>query len=254
MIAKDVQQHLNIYLYFRRNGGEFKLAKTGVSSRRPADKQTCLYNRTQERSIDRVDIAEADKRKISHKKRRPYLLALSLVLLIAVAIGLGPASRTLCFALRYGGRWSKKCDECDCGKIDVQNRNMRGASMIHAFLFRANLVSVDFAGANLNSSYMYSTYLKGCSFSATNMEGAVLAHSMLSGCTFHNCKLTNADLDGSEFLNCDFRQADLSGAHFENCAYNDSTRWPTGYNPEAHGAVKAAMVEGGPWDNSVLRP
>ncbi len=194
------------------------------------------------------------KRKMAKKARSRYLLPLSLILLITSAIGLGPASRILCFALRYGGGWPRDCDACDCGKIDVQNRNMRGALIRHAFLFRANLVGADFRGAHLNSSNMLSTYLKGCQFNTADMESVILAHSVVSGCSFHNCKLTNADLESTEFLNCDFSEADLTGAKIDYSAYDNSTRWPVGYNPEAHGAVKADLTEGVPWDNSVLRP
>jgi hypothetical protein len=66
---------------------------------------------------------------------------------------------------------------------------------------------------------------------------AVDLHSAsLFACDFQGADLRNADLRGVELLACDFTGADLTDTDLSGATYDTFTRWPAGFDPQAHGA------------------
>lgn len=59
----------------------------------------------------------------------------------------------------------------------------------------------------------------------------------LSGVRWGAADLTHAALQGSNLEGADLRRASLEGADLRGALYDSQTRWPEGFNPEAHGAV-----------------
>jgi hypothetical protein len=80
--------------------------------------------------------------------------------------------------------------------------------------------------------------------------------SCCGGDDFRNAAWAAVDLHSDTFVQCDFRFADLRGADFRGCrlyacnftaanltevdltgaTFDRLTRWPAGFNPQAHGA------------------
>lgn len=59
----------------------------------------------------------------------------------------------------------------------------------------------------------------------------------LSGLRWGSADLTRATLQGSNLEGADLREARLEGADLRGAIYDSQTRWPEGFNPEAHGAI-----------------
>jgi uncharacterized protein YjbI with pentapeptide repeats len=112
--------------------------------------------------------------------------------------------------------------------VDIDHR-YTGAVLHHAAdattIAEAVLDAVRWAnlsGANLSGANLYGAYLSGADLSGANLYGANLSGAYLSG-----ANLSGADLYG----------ANLYGANLYEAIYNDLTRWPTGFDPQAAGAT-----------------
>lgn len=93
----------------------------------------------------------------------------------------------------------------------------------------------DFTGANMNGCHCGPTRL------GTIAEGIVCSFDF---CDFTDAVLTNCDFTGCEFRRSCFIGADLTGsildqATFANVTYDDTTKWPAGFNTaRCTGALK----------------
>jgi hypothetical protein len=65
------------------------------------------------------------------------------------------------------------------------------------------------------------------------MQGVDLAWADLTRCNLAGADLCEADLRGA-----DLPGARLDGANLRDAVYNEATRWPEGFVPQRHGAVK----------------
>jgi uncharacterized protein YjbI with pentapeptide repeats len=124
--------------------------------------------------------------------------------------------------------------------------NLRRACLERATLVRANIRMANLRGANL---------------SAANLQQAVLADTCLRGCLFYGADLRSADLRCANLRNAklqsaqlggaylgyanlidtllydaDLTDADLDGVRLRRARYDEHTRWPSGFDPERHGA------------------
>lgn len=71
-------------------------------------------------------------------------------------------------------------------------------------------------------------------FTRTILRGACLVAADLSRARLCDADLTHADLREGRLLGANLTSARLRGAR-----YDAATRWPPGFNPRRHGAVKA---------------
>ena len=120
-----------------------------------------------------------------------------------------------------------------------------GAAGLHgAVLEGAELTAAQLAGADLVGSDLYWARL----FRA-NLEGASLRRADLRGADLKEANLRDADLQGADlgrdnlgggtaFEGADLRGARLGGARLEGARYDEHTRFPTGFSPEAVGMVR----------------
>ena len=74
-----------------------------------------------------------------------------------------------------------------------------------------------------------------------NLEAAILADADLARSDLAGAVLRDADLRGADLTEANLREADLRGAKLEGAnltgaLYNQGTRWPEGFDPEAAGA------------------
>ncbi len=82
-------------------------------------------------------------------------------------------------------------------------------------------VPVDMSGAQLANAD-----LSGSDFADGNLQGAVL-----TGANLQNTLLTRAKLRGAQLVGADFTGADLDGADVAAIRFDDTTRWPDGFDP-----------------------
>lgn len=101
------------------------------------------------------------------------------------------------------------------------------------------LPGADFAYANLTDTRMMETDFTGADFSATTLVNADLAYAdltnaRLSGDRFatdDGARHVGADLTHATLLGTNLTGADLSGANLTDIYYDESTRWPVGFQP-----------------------
>lgn len=77
--------------------------------------------------------------------------------------------------------------------------------------------------------------LQGASLAEANLSGAVLRCSFLRGTNLEGADLRGADLTSDLIAAESLGYAILAGAR-----YDAGTRWPEGFDPQRHGAVKIA--------------
>jgi hypothetical protein len=93
-------------------------------------------------------------------------------------------------------------------------------------------------GANLAGMNLDSMDLSRASLKKANLRGACLRNTRCFDTNFRGADLRKADLRYALLAGADLRWAQLSGARFSNAIYDRSTRWPKGFNPGKHGALK----------------
>jgi uncharacterized protein YjbI with pentapeptide repeats len=138
---------------------------------------------------------------------------------------------------------------------DLRGVNLQGAHLFRVNLQGANLDGVNLQGANLESANLQGANLRKADLSrtemvGTNMKGADLCYAdlrsaSLLGTDFKGAKLRYANLQGTGLEPADedlgannFLGADLTGAVLSGAVYENSTRWPKGFDPQRQGAVR----------------
>jgi uncharacterized protein YjbI with pentapeptide repeats len=138
--------------------------------------------------------------------------------------------------------------------IDLSGARLSGASFDSSVLREANFKRAELEGgfladcqldnANLSQASLYMVHGFRASF-----RGADLSNGEFLGCEFSEADFTNANLQGAFFgpsnishrtrlCQARLRGADLSGTRFEDVVYDESTTFPTGFDPNANGLVK----------------
>ena len=79
---------------------------------------------------------------------------------------------------------------------------------------------------------LYGADLRNLDFSNTNLSYASLAWTNLCCTDLRGTDLRGADLRGSNMTS-----ADITGAILYESKYNNATKWPNGFDPEAAGSV-----------------
>lgn len=102
----------------------------------------------------------------------------------------------------------------------------------------------DHSNENHCCSDLSGALLKGVDFSNTDLRG-----SDLSGANLKDANLSGALLDGADLSGANLKQANLAGAR-----YDGATIWPTGFDPQAAGAVLAANVPAPTSENAAQAP
>jgi uncharacterized protein YjbI with pentapeptide repeats len=159
----------------------------------------------------------------------------------------------------------------DLSRTIIVHVDLRSARMAEARLYQAQ-VSGDLRGANLSGadlrSSMVDAMLQGADFTGADLQDARvvaqreggrsgsfdLTAARLRGANLTNLKfglpsnwdvfhpsttLQEADLRGTVLIGVDLSNVILTGA-----IYDRHTRWPLGFDPQRHGAVRIDRVEG----------
>jgi len=149
---------------------------------------------------------------------------------------------------------------------NFQKANMEKANLSFATLNLANLKNVNLVGANLSFITLYGTNLQGANLQGanlksaiiekkanqlgTNLQGANLQGANLSYVISANTNLQGANLQGANLEGAKFYDANFSGANLENVdlstvrfnrsEYDDSTKFPEGFDPNSKGMINLA--------------
>lgn len=128
------------------------------------------------------------------------------------------------------------------GRPDFDRSDLTGALLLSAVFERVNFQQTKMAGAVLAGAQA-----QGSHFTLADLSGADLSYAALDGSTFRGTVLRGANLTGASFRGYDNKPADfigadlegaiLDGATFVSAIYDCDTRWPTGFDPGAHGMV-----------------
>lgn len=113
-------------------------------------------------------------------------------------------------------------------QMDLSATNLREANLSQAKFTGVSLEQSNLSRANLSGSYLYNTGLKGASMLYANLSGAELRAVDLEYTNLIQAVLSGADL----------RYAKLRYAVLRGAEYDDKTKWPEGFDPEAAGAIK----------------
>ena len=98
--------------------------------------------------------------------------------------------------------------------------------LVAARLTRARLPCADLRGANLI----------GANLAQAHLVAAHLEHANLSGANLTEAHLIGVELRGANLVGACLAGAGLTGADLTSALYDDSPRWPDGFDPARHGA------------------
>jgi hypothetical protein len=112
--------------------------------------------------------------------------------------------------------------------LNWKGESMRGFDLSGRDLTGLILEQADLTSADLNHATLLGVTLSGAKLFNANLEGANLSYSVLSNAIMLGANLCGADLSGAE----------LTGTVLRGAKYNDSTRWPMGFDAAPAGAVK----------------
>lgn len=115
--------------------------------------------------------------------------------------------------------------------------NMTGADLHGVSLLFRDLRKSDFGKANLTKCHLSCSDLRGASFNGADVSHGDLSQSDLRGGDLRSANLTNANLKRARLEGADLSGAVIAGADLR-VTYDDSTKWPEGFDPDKHGAVK----------------
>lgn len=130
-------------------------------------------------------------------------------------------------------------------KARLQKANFNGADLTHATFFDADLTGADLR--EIVAMFLWERVI----LNEANLEGLDLRNvrlfaSKLRGANLKKTKGWN-DVTQCDFSNADLRGADLRGAtwtgeppRFRKAAYDETTLWPTGFDPKEVGATPKA--------------
>lgn len=100
----------------------------------------------------------------------------------------------------------------------------------------------DFSKVDFSKSNFVSMVCESCNLNQAVFDNLKIHFTRLIGATFKGASFANTDLLGSVFYQADIRGADfttaiLSNAKFKAAVYDNTTKWPVGFDPVQAGAV-----------------
>ena len=124
----------------------------------------------------------------------------------------------------------------------LEGARMQGALLIRAHLEGAHLDEARMDGACLERAHLEGAHLVGAHLEQANLESAHLEGAFLGEAHLVGAQLDGAHLEGAYLHQADFEGARLGKAHLRGTRFDDSTRWPTDFDPIAAGARRVAPL------------
>ncbi len=110
-------------------------------------------------------------------------------------------------------------DEAKLHIVKLIDGNARSAKLGVVDCFRCSIVNSDFSDTQI---------------------ALKISEGEIRNTSFRNADLRNSSFPKMDFTNVDFTDADLSNTHLRGTLYDSKTKWPSGFDPVAAGAVKKA--------------
>jgi len=120
---------------------------------------------------------------------------------------------------------------------DLRGAVLNGADLAGANLLRANLAHALLVGVGAETARLISVDLSGADLASSDLTGANLRDSDLRGTNFAGAMellpadLTDATLDRADLRGADFTGVALTGEGLHAVCYDETTRWPQGFDP-----------------------
>lgn len=151
---------------------------------------------------------------------------------------------------------------CQLKKLDFS-----GAELVRANFGGERFGTVNLSDANLTEACLKATIFgkvrldgtiasrvdcsgliaAGAEFNECRLDGAMFNRGVLTGCKFVYCELHGVDFSEADFSGADLRhQDDLDEALFTGARYDARTRFPKGFEPEAHGMALVGAPRANP--------
>jgi uncharacterized protein YjbI with pentapeptide repeats len=125
-------------------------------------------------------------------------------------------------------------DQINLDDADLSKRNLEGAYMANSCMRRANLQGTDLYWATLTGSDLSHADLRHACLRGAKLNGVSFRRADLSGAELNRNNLgTAAVISGSDLTGAKTAEANFEGAHWD-----DTTVFPEGFSPEAHGMVR----------------
>ncbi len=96
---------------------------------------------------------------------------------------------------------------------------------------RARLDMLKLRGARLSGADLHGADLTGTDLRYANLSSANLRTACLTGAQLNGANLTGADLRDAYLLMTDFGDATRGGVRFTGAVWDQSTQWPSGFDP-----------------------
>ncbi|PKP83162.1 MAG: hypothetical protein CVT79_03735 [Alphaproteobacteria bacterium HGW-Alphaproteobacteria-18] len=141
-------------------------------------------------------------------------------------------------ALRIEGR--------DFHDADLRGQDFSGVRFHHCELRGARLDWANLAGACFNHARLLNTsmthaHLRGASLKGANLRSAKLTQANLVDADMTGANLWQADLSGANLCGATCLWGDITKARFAGALYDNATRLPPGFRPEAEGMIRFDM-------------
>lgn len=134
---------------------------------------------------------------------------------------------------------------------DLTGWVLRGAILSGIDLSKAKLERADLRGVQFRNSQLVAAVLAGADLRGANLQYADLTAADLRGADLRGARLAATSLAQADLRGADLRGADFAGhganrvlwegrigsAQFEGALYDETTRWPPGFNPRRKGCV-----------------
>lgn len=120
--------------------------------------------------------------------------------------------------------------------MDAEEFRRRYAEGERGFL-DGELVGADLRGVNLRGACLPEADLGGADLRGANLRRADLSGAALDGADLSGADLGGADLSESILLEADLSGAELRGANLRGAKYNNTTKWPDGFDFAQAGAI-----------------
>ena len=114
----------------------------------------------------------------------------------------------------------------------LTDANLTDANLYGADLYGANLWGATLTGATLTDANLYGADLTKADLTEANLWGATLTGATLTGANLWGATLWGADLGGANLTG-----ADLTKAELDISEYDEFTKFPADFDPDAHSMI-----------------
>ncbi|MBN1452355.1 MAG: pentapeptide repeat-containing protein [Anaerolineales bacterium] len=125
---------------------------------------------------------------------------------------------------------------------ELSGLEMRDADLNRMSLTYRNLRGADFSGSDLTGATLQGSDLRAASFIGTKLDGTVFYRADLRGAILREAILKNTNFQEAHLEGADLSSAKIEGADLR-ATYDQTTKWPAGFDPDAAGAVQINVPE-----------